>query len=242
MRAFSRDCRTISLSVNSRAVCLIRRCSSVRSKSIPLLSGRQLGGAPRRERASLDLLGDALDRQSFLCERVTIAQRERVVLDALVVDRKAQRRTYLVLAAVAPADRAAVIVLGMRARAHRTVDLARELGLPVLAHERQHGRLHGSEPWVQAKDRAHLARACTLALDDFLVVGVDEERERRAVSPGGRLDHVWHVALTAGLVEVLELLAGEQRVLCEVEVAAIGDPLELRPADGEEIFDVARPR
>ena len=50
---------------------------------------------------------------------------------------------------------------------------------------------------MQAQHRALLALARALALDDFLVVGVDEERERRAVGAGGRLDHVRHVALAA---------------------------------------------
>ncbi len=62
---------------------------------------------------------------------------------------------------------------------------------------------------MQAQNRAHLALAGALALDGFLVVGVDEERERRAVGACGRLDHVRHVALACGLVEVLELLARE---------------------------------
>ena len=74
--------------------------------------------------------------------------------------------------------------------------------------------------------------------DLFLVVGVDEEGQCRPVGACCRLDHVGDVALAAGLVEVLELLAGELGVLGEVEVAAVGDPLELRPADGEEVFDV----
>src|SRR6476620_10743746 len=101
----------ISLSVNSRAVSLMRRCSSVSSKSIALLS--QLGCLPRCADAPLDLLADAFDRQALLLERVAIAQRERPVVEALVVDRKAEGGADLVLAAVAPADRAARVVLGL---------------------------------------------------------------------------------------------------------------------------------
>ena len=65
-------------------------------------------------------------------QRVAIAQRHRAVLEALVVDREAERRADLVLAAVALADRAAVVVLGLHARAQRVVHLVRELGLAVL--------------------------------------------------------------------------------------------------------------
>ena len=58
-----------------------------------------------------------------------------------------------------------------------------------------------------------LEHGARLALDLLLVVGVDEEGERRAVGAGGRLDDVRDVALAAGLVEVLELLAGVLGVL-----------------------------
>ncbi len=80
------------------------------------------------------------------------------------------------------------------------------------------------------------------ALHDFLVVGVDQERKCRPVGAGRGLDHMRHIALAGAWVEVLELLARELRVLFEVEVAPVGDPLELRPADGEQVLDVARPR
>ncbi len=102
-----------------------------------------------------------------------------------------------------------VVVLGLHAPAQRAVHLVGELRLAVLAHQRQHRRLHRRQARVQAQDRAHLALARALALDEFLVVGVHQERERRAVRARRRLDHVRHVALAACLVEVLELLARE---------------------------------
>src|SRR5262249_27425400 len=40
-------------------------------------------------------------------------------------------------------------------------------------------------------------------------------------------------------VDVLEVLTREGRVLAEVEVAAVGDPLELLPPDREQVLDVA---
>ena len=79
-------------------------------------------------------------------------------------------------------------------------------------------------------------------LDLLDLVGVDEEGEGGAVGAGGGLDHVRDVALLGALVEVLELLTAELGVLGEVEVAAVGDPLQLRPADREQVLDVARGR
>ena len=76
---------------------------------------------------------------------------------------------------------------------------------------------------------------------DLLVVGVDEEREQRAVDAAGGLDHVRDEPLARARVDPLELRAGELRVLRQVVLAAVRDPLELRPADREEVLDVARP-
>ena len=43
-------------------------------------------------------------------------------------------------------------------------------------------------------------------------------------------------------IQNFSCLSRELRVLRQVEVAAVGDPLELRPADGEQVFDVAGAR
>ena len=142
----------------------------------------------------------------------------------------------LVLAAVALADRAALVELGGEAAAQVAEDLARLLRHPLLGDEREDGDLDRRQARVQAQ---HGALA---ALDLLDLVGVDEEGERGAVGAGGGLDHVRDVALFGLLVEVLELLAAELGVLGEVEVAAVGDPLELRPADREEVLDVAGAR
>ena len=95
---------------------------------------------------------------------------------------------------------------------------------------------------MEAQDGARLAGARALALHEFLVVGIYEERKRGAVGSGGGLDHVRHVAAAGGLVEVLELLAGELGVAREIEVPAVGDPLELGPPDREQVFHIARSR
>ena len=149
-----------------------------------------------------------------------------------MVDRHAVRRADLVLAAVALADRAALVVLGLHPRAQRGDDLPGDLGLAVLPHERQDGDLHRRQARVQ------LEHGALLAAELVLVVGVDEERERRAVGARRRLDDVRDVALLRLRIEVLELLAGVLGVLREVEVAAVGDALELAPADREEVLDV----
>ena len=168
-----------------------------------------------------------------LHEAVAVAQRHGLVFERLVVDRHRPRGADLVLAAVAAADRAALVVLGLDMIAELAEDLGGKLGLAVLANQREHRDLHRREDRVQAQHRA------LLALDLVLVVGVDKEREHRAIDAGRGLDHVRHVAVAGRGVDVLELLAGELRVLGQIEVAPVGDPLELGPADREQVLDVA---
>src|SRR2546421_8626388 len=120
---------------------------------------------PRRVDAPLDLLGEALDREALLRERVGVAQRDRAVLERRVIDRHAEGRADLVLAAIAPADRAALVVLALHPPADLPVHLARELGLVVLCHQGKHGGLHRREAGMQAPSRALLALARALALE-----------------------------------------------------------------------------
>jgi hypothetical protein len=96
----------------------------------------------------------------------------------------------------------------------------------------RHRDLVRRQPVVEAQHRAGLA------VDLVLVVGGEEERHHRPRRPGGRLDHVGHVALTARLVEVLELLPRVGGVLGQVVVPAVGDPLQLVPPPREEELDV----
>ena len=71
----------------------------------------------------------------------------------------------------------------------------------VFRDQRQHGRLHRRDLGVQAQHGALTFR------HDLLVVGIDEEREQRAVGAAGRLDHVGHIALAGRAVDELELRA-----------------------------------
>src|SRR4029079_1495095 len=75
---------------------------------------------------------------------------------------------------------------------------------------------------------------------DLLVVGVEHEREHRAVDAERGFDHVGDETLAAAGVDPLELRPRRLGVLGQVESAAVRDPLELRPADREQVLDVAR--
>src|ERR1022692_2429517 len=92
----------------------------------------QLGTAPRRGQPSFKLAGELLDLDAVLGQRIAISQRNGPVVERLVVDRHSPRRADLVLAAVALADRAALVVLGLHPFAQVLVDLARKLWLAVL--------------------------------------------------------------------------------------------------------------
>src|SRR3954447_21179881 len=195
-------------------------------------SGKSLN---RRGDAALQHVRQLVDRDPLLLQRVAVAQRDRAVLDRLVIDRDRVRRADLVLAPVAPADRAAVVVLGAHPPPQRLVDLARELGVAALAQQRQDRHLHGGDRRMQPQHRPRLAAELVG------VVGLAEQREDRAPDAGRGLDHVRDVALARLRVLPLELLARVLGVLGEVEVAAVGHALQLRPADRVQVLDVGRP-
>src|ERR1043166_8085629 len=91
-----------------------------------------------RRRSARELrhtLDELADRDAVLLQRVAIAQRDRVVLERLVVDGDRQRRADLVLPPVAAADRPALVVLGADVLAQLEVDLARLLRMAVLAQQ-----------------------------------------------------------------------------------------------------------
>src|SRR5918994_976760 len=117
----------------------------------------------------------------------------------------------LVLAPVALADRGGGVVLDDAVAANVLVEAAGFLDeRGVVAHEREHGRLHGRDLRMEPQQRARPL------LDDLLVVAVHEECERRAVGAARGLDHVRDVPLL--VADPLELRAGVLRILLEVVV------------------------
>src|SRR5262249_20419517 len=78
-----------------------------------------------------------------------------------------------------------------------------------------------------------------LVLDHVFIVGVEQERERRAIDSGGRLDYPRPEALLALLVEVGQILAAELGVLIQIVAAALGDSLELAPSERVAELDVS---
>src|SRR5829696_840814 len=110
-----------------------------------------LGEAPREN------LGEPLGGVALLSEGIAVTKRDRAVFGRLVVDRDRPRGPDLVLAPVAPADRAALVVLGGHHALEVLVDLVRGLGLALLAQEREDGHLHRGEQRVEPEQRALLA-------------------------------------------------------------------------------------
>ena len=112
---------------------------------------------------------NAGDREPFLLERVAVADRDRVVGERLLVDRERPGRADFVLAAVAPADCAAVVVLDAVPTAQVLVESPRFATISsLLPTSGRIAAVHGGDPRMEAQHRP-LALA-----DDLLVIGVDE--------------------------------------------------------------------
>src|SRR5215211_8384906 len=80
-------------------------------------AGGKLRRAPRTRQPALELVAQLVDRQPHLLQRVAVAQGDGAVGERLAVDRDPPRGADLILPPVAPADRAAVVVLGRNAPA-----------------------------------------------------------------------------------------------------------------------------
>src|SRR5437667_11947461 len=94
-----------------------------------------LASAPQALR---QIFGELVGRDANLLECVPIAHRHGAVLRGLTVDRDAERRAGLVLAAIAATDRAAVVVEGVVVLPQIVEDAARQPGHPILVHQRKH--------------------------------------------------------------------------------------------------------
>src|SRR3954463_6996839 len=93
-----------------------------------------------------------------LLHGVALADGDRAVLHGLAVHGDAERRARLVLAAVAPPDRARLVVeAGDAARAQVLVDLHGPLGHAVLLHQRENTGLDRRQRRLDAQHHARLA-------------------------------------------------------------------------------------
>src|SRR5690349_17406399 len=91
---------------------------------VPLLVSSRAWAAPGGFQPPDQLVAETLDRDPDLLERVAVAEGDGVVVHRLVIDGDAPRGANLVLAAVALADRAALVELGGEAAAQVLEDLA----------------------------------------------------------------------------------------------------------------------
>jgi hypothetical protein len=72
----------------------------------------------------------------------------------------------------------------------------------------------------------------------LFVVGVDHQGQHGPVDAGRGLHDMRDIALADEIVEVRQVAARGSLMRSQVVVTAGGDPLQLRPAKGEGIFDV----
>src|SRR5690606_22288013 len=165
---------------------------------------------------------------------VTVPDGHGIVLQRLAIDRDREGRTGLVLPAVAPPDRAAVVV-GRRdpGLTEPTVDTLGDLRHPVLPDQRQDRRLDRREFRIEREDDA------PLALDLLLAVRIGEDDEDGPVRAGRRLDDVRNIAMVRVCwIDVLETLPRVLLVPPQIEVRPVVDPLDLVPAEREFVLDV----
>src|ERR1041385_3579837 len=99
----------------------------------PERTDRGTRSAPASTRQLLrQVLAELARGDAVLLERVAVPHRHRLILRGLAVDRDPVRCARFVLAAVAPADRSAVVVKDLEVAPQVVVNPVRELRHPVL--------------------------------------------------------------------------------------------------------------
>src|SRR5947207_10119958 len=94
-------------------------------------------------RQRVESLGQVADRRAFLLRRVALADRHRLVVQGVEVDRDAEGGADLVLAAVAPADVAArLVVLDPEMAPQRLNDILCDPDQFLLLRQRHDGDLY----------------------------------------------------------------------------------------------------
>ena len=165
-----------------------------------------------------------------------------LVADGVEVERDAVRRTDLVLAAVALADRAGLVVVDHEFLGKLVVELHRGTGEHVLLGKRQDRGREGGECGGEGQHDAHVVVALLVLADDLLIVGVAQDREHAALHAERRLDDVGDVFdhVLALALAIDHLHAAGVLMLREVVVRAVGNAPELAPAEREEELEVRR--
>src|SRR6185436_15376417 len=132
----------------------------------------------------LDDLADAISGDTFLFERVTVAQRNGSVLQCLSVDGEAEWRSDLVLPPIPATDGGRLVVKHREAFSQILRELVGELGHAVFFDERKDTSLDRRERRMKSENDA----AFVLAFNLLFAVRIYQQREQSAVRAGRRLD------------------------------------------------------
>src|SRR5438309_2236085 len=123
----------------------------VRNRRPPFHSAFRTPHSTLTLQALREVFGQPVGGEANLFQRVPVAHCHGAVLRGLTVDGDAERRAGLVLAAIAATDRAAVVVERVVVLPQIVEDAARQLGHPVLVHQREHRGFQWSDRGMQAQ-------------------------------------------------------------------------------------------
>ena len=149
-----------------------------------------------------------------------------------MIDGDAKRCADFVLPPISPSDRPRLIVGRREVARERLAHGLRFFRMTALAQQRINRDLDRRQPRIEPQYDARFV------FDHVLIVGIEHEREHRAVHPRGRLDDPRTITRLGLFVEVGQILAAELGVLIEIEAAAPRDSFKLAPAERVKIFDV----
>ena len=119
-----------------------------------------------------------------------IAQRRIAFAQGFEINGDTERRAGFVLPPIAPPDRAGLVVENIHVRPEKRLHFARLLHQRGLVlQERKDAGLDRRHARMKTEHNARFALPFFIR-DRFLVVGLADQRQDRAIDPRARLDHV----------------------------------------------------
>ena len=179
-----------------------------------------------------DIGSDLVDVETDLRHGIAVADGDGIIFQRIEVDSDAERCSDLILTAVAFSDRACLVVSDHEFFREFLIHFARLFGKVFL--QRQDGRFVSREGGVEVHDGTYFA-----AFEFFFLVRFAKDSQHESVGADGVFHDVGDILLVGDGVEVIHILARIFLVAGEVVIGAVVDAVEFRPADREEVLDIA---
>src|SRR5665213_120122 len=166
--------------------------------------------------------GNVARAYTILCECITIPDGYCIVRSRFAVNGDTEWCADFILPAVPFPDASRLVVVHRKLLAQAVRDGMRHVRLAILLRQREDSCLDWCECRIETENHASFL----LAWNTLFAISIGENGQRDAIGANRCLDNPRYVASIIRLIEILELSAGEFRVLFEIKITAVVHALD----------------